>query len=276
METSSEIRIVGVRFHEAGRLYHFDASDHQDVQIGDFVIVETSRGRMLGQVMGVIPSDRADLETTKPVLRPATARDLVMQQVWREKEDEALATCQEKAAQLGGLNNAKFLKAIYNFDGSTLTLLYTVEQQDAERADIKKLKQALRKSFRVRIELRQVGPRDAAKLLGGFGACGESQCCSTFLTEFSPISIRMAKIQGVSLNPSEITGMCGRLRCCLIYENDQYAEAMRHLPKLKKRVQTPYGEGKVVELHPLRGTVIVQIGERHYELQPDEVQALSG
>jgi hypothetical protein len=138
----------------------------------------------------------------------------------------------------------------------------------------------LQRSFRAKVELRQIGPRDVAKLLGGMGACGIPRCCSTFLTDFSPISIKMAKAQGISLNPTEITGMCGRLRCCLIYEYEQYVEARKQLPKRNKRVGTPHGEGKVIDVHPLRDAVTVLVNDTHYlvsreDLIPlDELQAL--
>ncbi len=268
--------VVAVRFNEVGRLYHFDAAEYPDLQVGDFVIVETVRGRMLGEVMALVSPDEVQTEELKPVLRPATARDLILQQTWRAKEDEALAVCQEKASELEGFENVKFMKAIYNFDGGTLTFLYTVEQPGEERTNLKKLRQMLRKSFRTSVKLRQIGPRDAAKMLGGFGACGEARCCSTFLAEFCPISIRMAKVQSISLNPSEITGMCGRLRCCLSYENDLYTEYSRGMPKLRKWVQTPQGEGRVVDRNPLKGTVTVQIGEHRQEFPAEDVKPLSG
>jgi cell fate regulator YaaT (PSP1 superfamily) len=125
------------------------------------------------------------------------------------------------------------------------------------------------------VDLRRIGPRDYAKLLGGYGACGEPRCCSRFICEFSPVSIKMAKTQGVSLNPSDITGLCGRLRCCLLYEHEQYAEASKKMPRRKKRVQTPHGEGKVVDLLPLKGMVVVQIEDRRVEVPVDDVELIS-
>ena len=130
-----------------------------------------------------------------------------------------------------------------------------------QKIDTTVLQKRLQRKFEARIEMRQIGPRDVAKLLGGFGACGITRCCSTFLTDFSPISIKMAKAQGVSLNPSEITGMCGRLRCCLVYEYEQYVEARRQLPRRNKRVGTPHGEGRVLDQLPLRDAVLVEVGE---------------
>jgi len=267
--------VVAVRFNEVGRLYHFNSAGFHDLQVGEFVIVETVRGRMLGEVMARVPPEKATTEGLKPILRRATARDLLMQQTWQAKEDEALAVCREKAREIEEFANAKFLKATYNFDGSALTFLYTIEPPGEEQAGLKKLRKALHKSFRAAIKLRQIGPRDAAKLLGGFGACSADRCCSSFLADFFPVSIRMAKIQSVSLNPSEITGMCGRLRCCLAYENDLYTECARGMPKPKKWVQTPQGEGRVVDRNPLKGTVTVQIGEHRQEFPVDEIQPLT-
>jgi len=125
------------------------------------------------------------------------------------------------------------------------------------------------------VDLRRIGPRDQAKLMGGYGACGELRCCSRFLSEFSPVSIKMAKTQGMSLNPSDITGMCGRLRCCLVYEHEQYAEACQMMPRRKKRVRTPYGEGKVVDLLPLKRMVVVQVEDRRLEVPVEEVELIS-
>jgi cell fate regulator YaaT (PSP1 superfamily) len=194
----------------------------------------------------------------------------MMQQVWREKELDSLIACREKAAEMGGFDGVKFIKAGYNFEGSWLTFSYTSEQH----VDVSKLARSLRKRFRCRVEMRQVGPRDSAKILGGYGACGQPRCCSTFLTEFSPISIKMAKAQGISLNPSEITGMCGRLRCCLVYEYEQYVEARGQLPRVKKRVGTPHGEGKVVDVHPLRDAVTVLVGEQRHLVERADLEPL--
>jgi cell fate regulator YaaT (PSP1 superfamily) len=175
----------------------------------------------------------------------------------------------------------KIISAEYTFDGKRLSFLYSTETE--ERIDLKSLKKALQRTYKQsRVEMRQIGPRDVAKIIGGMGACGmESQCCTTFLTEFSPISIKMAKEQGISLTPSEITGMCGRLRCCLIYEYQQYINARKQLPKRNKRVITPQGEGKVVDIYPLKDSVLVEvegIGREEFgrmDIQPwDEMEAL--
>jgi cell fate regulator YaaT (PSP1 superfamily) len=268
-ETAAD-KIVGVRFHPVGKLYHFSAAGFPELQPGDHVIVETSRGRQLGQVVCFVSPEEAESHRLKTIQAVATPRDLVMRQAWQAKELDALIVCREKAAETDGLEGVKFVKAAYNYDGSLLTFLYTAEQ----KVNADQLRRELRKSFRMRIEMLQIGPRDAAKLLGGYGACGQPRCCSTFLTEFSPISIRMAKAQNVSLNPSEITGMCGRLRCCLIYEHEQYMQARQKLPKSKRRVRTPYGEGKVIEVHPLNDSVTVLVGQQQYEVKREEIEPL--
>jgi cell fate regulator YaaT (PSP1 superfamily) len=267
--------VAGVRFTKVGKLYHFDYSDYPQLEAGEYVIVEMSRGRSMGQVMGFTPAD--DNKTYKPIMRPASARDLVLRQQWEAQEPEALVICRERAHDFGGYDEVKFHAAKYNYDGSRLTFLYSAEN----KVNVNTLWNALNKQFDAQVEMRQIGPRDVAKLLGGYGACGELRCCSTFLTDFSPISIKMAKVQGISLNPSEITGMCGRLRCCLVYEYEQYVEARKQLPKRNKKIGTPLGEGKVIDVQPLADTVMVYIeGEgRHTfhreDLIPlDELRAL--
>lgn len=256
MQAQQQRLIAGVRFTKIGKLYHFDYGEFPEVKAGDYVIVETARGRNMGQIMGFTEGDNQT--DYKPILRPATPRDLVLRQEWEAKQAEALVICREKAAEVGGCEDVKFIEAQYNFDGSVLTFLYTCEQ----KANINNLWSDLKRSFSARVEMRQIGPRDVAKVLGGFGACGELRCCSTFLTDFSPISIKMAKVQGISLNPSEITGMCGRLRCCLVYEYEQYVEARKQLPKRNKRVGTPLGVGKVIDVQPLADTVTVYVEEQ--------------
>ena len=263
-----ERRIAGVHFYPVGKLYYFSSEHLPDLRVGDYVIVETSRGRQLGQIMLFLTPEEDDTEREyKPILRLATPVDLMQQKIWRAREDEALQTCQAKAAALGGLEDAKFVAAQYNYDGSLLTFLFSAE----EKLNTSKLRSTLQRSFKAKVEVRQIGPRDVAKLLGGMGACGLERCCATFLADFSPISIKMAKAQGISLNPSEITGMCGRLRCCLIYEYEQYVEARGKLPKRNKRIGTPYGEGKVIDVHPLRDSVTVLVGEVRHEVPREEI-----
>jgi cell fate regulator YaaT (PSP1 superfamily) len=268
MAASPAGAVVGVRFHAVGKLYHFDSSAYPEVRLGDFVIVETARGRQLGQVMGLIPADRVASDSLKPIKRPATARDLLMRKLYEAKEIEALIICRETAAEMGGFEAVKFVQASYNYDGSLLSFLYTTE----ETINTNHLRRRLAQHFRARLEMRRIGARDAAKMLGEYGACGGPRCCATHLSDFSPISIKMAKAQGISLNPSEITGMCGRLRCCLIYEYEQYVEARRGLPKMNKWVGTPHGEGKVIDINALKGMVTVLVGDTRYEVEREQLQ----
>jgi cell fate regulator YaaT (PSP1 superfamily) len=274
---TEKTNVVGIRFQKLGKLYHFKVKDNRDLEAGDHVIVETKRGQQLGQVIAYVPPNQVHKQKgMRYVQRKANPRDLVMKQVWETKELDALISCREAAGKLG-IKDAKFVKAEFSFDGSWITFHYTTEDKNL---NVNRLKQSLGKSLRTRVEMRLIGPRDVAKIMGGFGACGAPRCCSTFLTEFSPISIRMAKEQGVSLSPQEITGMCGRLRCCLVYEYEQYVEAKKTLPKVGKMIGTPYGEGKVKDVRVLRDSVVVVIdGEwkevfRH-EFEPlDELKAL--
>jgi len=264
--------VVGVRFQKLGKLYHFKiGKHHDDVDPGDYVIVETKRGRQLGQVISFIsPEEMHRQRGMRSIERKANPRDMVMKQVWETKELDALIICREKAASLK-IRDAKFVKAEYSFDGSWLTFHYTTENK---KLDVNRLQQTLGKQFRTKVEMRLIGPRDVAKIMGGYGACGAPRCCSTFLTEFSPISIRMAKAQGISLSPQEITGMCGRLRCCLVYEYEQYVEARKTLPKPGKRVGTPHGEGKVRDVRVLRDSVLVQVEGEYFEVFRHELEPL--
>jgi len=273
--------IVGIRFQRVGKIYHFDASNHRDIQAGDYAVVETSRGRQLGEVVQVVADPQPPQEGAwKAIQRRATPRDLLMRQLWQRKELEATINCRAKTAELK-IKGVKIITSEYSFDGSRLAFLYSTETE--EKIDLRAVRNAMQRTYpRTRVEMRQIGPRDVAKLLGGMGACGlETRCCSTFLTEFSPISIKMAKDQGISLTPSEITGMCGRLRCCLVYEYEQYVEARKYLPKRGKRVGTPRGEAKVLDIFPLKDTALVEFDEggiaefKRLELEPwDELEAL--
>lgn len=270
--------VVGVRFQKLGKLYHFRLTESEvGIDPGDHVIVETKRGRQLGQVIAHVEPNRVDRRRgLKAIERKATPRDLVMKQVWEQKELDALITCREQAANIG-IVGVKFVKAEYSFDGNRLTLLYATENK---KLDIRPLRRNLRRIYRSRVEMLMIGPRDVAKILGGHGACGHPRCCSTFLTEFSPVSIRMAKAQGVSLSPQEITGMCGRLRCCLVYEFEQYVQAKKQLPKYGKVIGTPYGEGRVKDVRVLRDSVVVDVDGEYkevfrHEFEPlDELRAL--
>ncbi|MEA4906786.1 MAG: stage 0 sporulation protein [Chloroflexi bacterium] len=273
--------VVGVRFSKVGKIYHFDASNVPDIKTGDSVVVETSRGWQLGQVAQLVPTPAPPPDGSwKQVDRKASPRDLMMRMNWQQKEMAVVVNCKARAKELR-LVGIKIVGAEYSFDGTRLSILFSSESED--KVELKSLRQDMQKLYSPsQVELRQIGPRDVAKIIGGMGACGlESRCCSKFLTDFSSISIRMAKEQEISLTPTEITGMCGRLRCCLIYEYEQYVEARKGLPKKNKRVVTPQGEGKVVEIIPLRHVVVVdlpEVGRREFtreELEPaDELERL--
>jgi len=231
--------IIGVRFTKVGKIYHFDTSAVPDVGLGEHVIVDTSRGKHLGEVVQIVMDAPEKPEGGwRSVERRATPRDLLLLQSWQTKQTEAMINCRARVSELG-LGGVKIVSAEYNFDGSRLAFLFSTESE--EKVDLKSLKKDMHNLYpNCQIELRQIGPRDVAKIIGGMGACGlETRCCSKFLTDFSPISIKMAKDQGISLTPNEITGMCGRLRCCLVYEYEQYVEARKQLPKRNKRVVTP-------------------------------------
>ena len=263
--------IVGLRFQPIGKMYHFDASNFKGIQPGDYVVVETSRGTQLGQIVNFVDNpDRNIVAGLKSIMRIATPQDLLVRQQWERRELEALDDCREKVSEIG-LSDVQIVSAEFSLDGRRLLFVYSSEE--GEKTDLKSLRRTLQRAYQQsRVEMHLVGPRDVAKALGGMGACGlECRCCSAFLTEFNPISIKMAKEQGISLTPSEITGMCGRLRCCLVYEYEQYVEARKQLPKRGKSVSTPKGNGKVYDVNPLKGAVIVELeqGGQHEFLRED-------
>jgi cell fate regulator YaaT (PSP1 superfamily) len=262
--------IYGIRFSKIGKIYHFDASHLEEIKIGEHVIVETARGRQIGEVVQQIANPvRPPDGNWKPVERRASAADLLLRQTWVQKQTAAMIECRARASELK--LTVKIVAAEYSFDGSRLTLMFATENDEKdEKVDLKSLRKDMQKTFsETQVDMRQIGPRDVAKMLGGMGACGlETRCCSKFLTEFSPISIKMAKEQGISLTPSEITGMCGRLRCCLIYEYEQYVAARKELPKRNKRVISPEGEGKVIDVYPLRNAVLVELPAKNPQERP--------
>ena len=274
-KSSNEKYIVGLRFQQVGKIYHFDASNTRDLIPGDYAVVETSRGRQLGKMIYVVENPDSNTNgSLKPVLRRATPQDLVLKQSWEKKEAEVLVNCQNKAVELG-YTDLKIIVAEFSFDGSRLAFLYSCEE--GEKTDLKSLRRAIQRLYpQIHIDMHLIGPRDVAKIMGGMGVCGlKERCCSLFLTDFSPISIKMAKEQTISLTPTEITGMCGRLRCCLVYEYEQYVEARKLLPKRGKRVQTTLGDGKIIDVIPLKIAVIVEMdsGGQH-EFTAAEVQLL--
>ncbi len=252
---------VGVRFKPAGKAYYFDPAG-LELKVGDRVVVETSRGQEVGRVV-VAPQEMPAEDVSsplKPVLRLAEPEEIDRARAYEEKEREAMQECSRLIKRLG--LPMKLLAAEYSLDGHHLTFFFSA----AERVDFRQLVRELASRFKVRVELRQVGARDEAKILGGYGRCGRELCCCSFLSEFAPISIRMAKEQNLPLNPMKISGVCGRLLCCLSYENEQYREASARLPKLRQTVYTPMGAGRVIGTDPLREMVQVEI-EGHLPVQ---------
>ena len=259
--------IVGVRFKRAGKVYYF-APAGIDLEVNDYVVVETTRGLELGQVV-ISPKQVLDSDVNsplKPVVRKAEPEDFERAQELEAKEREALTECGKLIDKFN--LPMKLLSAEYNLDGSRLTFHFSA----AERIDFRELVRELANRLKVRVEMRQMGPRDEAKLIGGCGRCGRPLCCASFLGEFAPVSIRMAKEQGLPLNPMKISGCCGRLMCCLIYESEQYRLMKEKLPREGQQVSTAMGVAKVVGTSPLKETVLVQLeSEATVELPLSEV-----
>ena len=260
--------IVGIRFKKAGRVYYFDP-EGIELEVNDYVVVETTRGLELGHVVIAPKQVLANEVTTplKPIMRKAEPEDIRRAQELEEREEEALIECGKLIAKLN--LSMKLLSAEYNLDGSRLTFFFSA----AERVDFRELVRELTNRFKVRVELRQVGPRDEAKLIGGFGRCGRPLCCTSFLSDFAPVSIRMAKAQDLPLSPMKISGVCGRLLCCLGYESEQYQAMKDKLPKEGQRVSTAMGVATVVGSNPLKETVLVELeSEATVELPLSEIK----
>jgi cell fate regulator YaaT (PSP1 superfamily) len=255
-ETQAEnvVVVVGIRFRPAGRIYSFDPQG-QTFSNGQYVIVETVRGIEAGRV--VIASKKVALsdlsDPLKPVLRLATEDELRMMLSFKSKEKEALVQCAERVKEHA--LPMKLVESEYTFDGSRLTFYFTAD----ERVDFRALVRDLAATFRTRIELRQIGARDQAKLQGGLGPCGKTLCCSSWITEFGVISIKMAKEQGLPLNPAKISGVCGRLLCCLSYENENYVQAKQSMPQVGAVLRTASGPGRVVSVNVPRNSVEVML-----------------
>jgi cell fate regulator YaaT (PSP1 superfamily) len=246
--------VVGIRFKRAGRVYYFDPAD-VELAVNDYVVVKTSRGLELGQVV-IAPEQVMDSELEEPlkqVVRKAEAEDIEQARELEAKGAEALVECGKWIDKLK--LPMKLLSAEYNLSGSRLTVFFSA----AERVDFRELVKELANHFKVRVELRQVGPRDGAKLVGGFGRCGRPLCCGSFLDEFAPVSIRMAKEQDLPLNPMKISGVCGRLMCCLGYEAEVYRAMRDKLPKKGQQVSTSKGMASVAAINPLKETVTVEL-----------------
>ena len=244
--------IVGIRFNANGKIYDFDPAEMQFLP-GDKVMVETSRGIELGEVARANREMKEPREGIKPVLRRATPDDLARAEQNAKKAREAMQICQERIAAHN--LEMKLVDAEYAFDNSKITFNFTAEG----RVDFRNLVKDLASTLHTRIELHQIGVRDEAKKLGGIGICGQPFCCSRFLKEFQPVSIKMAKEQGLSLNPTKISGSCGRLMCCLKYEQDAYEELNKLSPKVGATVMTPEGRGVVTESNILTGKVKVRL-----------------
>ena len=248
------IEVIGVRFKSVGKVYFFDPNQIS-FRVGDRAIVETTRGIECGEV--VMPNrEVADDKIVKPlkaVIRAATAEDLARVEENRRKEKEAFRICLKKIADHG--LGMKLIDVEYTFDNNKVLFYFTADG----RVDFRELVKDLASVFRTRIELRQIGVRDEAKMLGGLGVCGKPFCCSTFLGDFQPVSIKMAKEQGLSLNPTKISGTCGRLMCCLKYEQEAYEDLLRKTPKTGAYVSTPDGNGVVDDANLLTGLLKVRL-----------------
>ena len=246
--------VIGVRFKEVGKVYYFDPN-HLKLKQDTVVIVETSRGIECGRV-AIANKEVPDEEIVHPlkkVIRVATKDDMRKLEENARKEKEALKICEQKIAEHG--LEMKLVDVEYTFDNSKILFYFTADG----RVDFRALVKDLASVFRTRIELRQIGVRDESKMLGGLGVCGRPFCCSSFLGEFHPVSIKMAKEQGLSLSPTKISGTCGRLMCCLKYEQEAYSDLLKHTPKVGAIVKTPLGRGLVVESNLLTRTLKVKM-----------------
>lgn len=248
--------VVGVRFKKAGKVYYFDPND-LNLSADDGVIVETSRGIEYGTVVigsREVPEEEV-VGSLKKVLRRANDEDYEQLQANLEKGKKAFAICLEKIATHG--LPMKLVDVEQTFDGNKIIFYFTADG----RIDFRELVKDLASIFRTRIELRQIGVRDEAKMIGGLGCCGRELCCSMWLSDFASVSIRMAKDQNLSLNPTKISGICGRLMCCLKFENDAYEQAKEIFPEPGKRVTTPDGDGRVTGINIFKQTVNVELRE---------------
>ena len=246
--------VVGVRFKEVGKIYFFDPGE-DTYKAGEMVIVETARGVECGEIASGNKqvAEEEIVHPLKSIIRRATEADLKKLEKNHELEERAFSIAEKKIAE--HKLEMKLVNVEYTFDGSKVLFYFTADG----RVDFRALVKDLASVFRTRIELRQIGVRDEAKMLGGLGVCGKEFCCSRFLGEFQPVSIKMAKEQGLSLSPVKISGTCGRLMCCLKYEQEAYTDLLRNTPKYGAIVKTPQGKGTVVEVSLLTGTLKVKM-----------------
>ena len=264
--------VIGIKFKPEGRVYFFDP-DGQTLNVGDYVIVETARGTECGTVAEANKnvSDDKIVKPLKKMLRRASEDDIKRMQQNREKEKQAFSVCEEMI--LSHKLEMKLVDVEYSFDGSKILFYFTADG----RVDFRELVKDLAANFHTRIELRQIGVRDEAKMLGGIGICGQPFCCSRFLDDFQPVSIKMAKEQGLSLNPTKISGSCGRLMCCLKYEQDAYDYLWSFTPRVGWSVKTPSGDGTVVDSNPITGALSVRLFDSEaapIKTHRDEVKVL--
>lgn len=248
------VKVIGVRFQNAGKLYFFDPGSYWPTA-GDFVIVETTRGVEFGEVVTGV-KEIADDQLTAPlkqVIRIANAQDVQHAKDNERAEKEAYGICQQKIAD--HKLDMKLVSVEYTFDNNKILFYFTANG----RVDFRALVKDLASVFKTRIELRQIGVRDEAKMLGGLGPCGRPICCGTFLGDFQPVSIKMAKEQNLSLNPTKISGVCGRLMCCLKYEQEAYQDLLRTTPKVGALVSTPDGKGTVTEQNLLTRKLTIRL-----------------
>ena len=248
--------LVQVRLREAGKMSYFSTGGLK-FNVGDYVIVEQDRGLEYGQVVSE-PETVLDTEVEKPlrkIIRKTNPWDHHQIEKNKKKSKELMQLCDKKIAE--HRLSMKLVEAEYSFDRSKIIFYFTAEG----RIDFRNLVKDLANIFKARIELKQIGVRDEARLMGGYGPCGKELCCAKFLKDFEPVTIRMAKDQNLPLNPTKISGLCGRLMCCLSYENETYKELMKNLPKIGQEIKTEKGKGKVVALNPLKKSVTVEIAD---------------
>ena len=259
--TTDPVEVVDIQFRPGQKIYYFDPAGIT-CQAGDHVIIDTARGAEYGTCVGgnhTIPAKDV-VAPLRPVLRIATAHDEKIASENHAKEKRAYEVCLQKIAEHG--LDMQLVSAEVAFDGSKILFFFTAD----ERVDFRELVKNLASVFHTRIELRQIGVRDKAKMVGGLGICGRPFCCASFLDDFQPVSIKMAKTQNLSLNPTKISGTCGRLMCCLKYEQDAYEDLIRTSPKIESFVDTPDGRGTVIEVDLLRQRVKVKMEERPEEI----------
>lgn len=264
------LKVIGVRFKKAGKIYYFDPQD-LNVEKDSYVIVETARGIEFGQcVIGEKMIDESEIiAPLKTVIRVADENDIAKHKENKEKEEEALRICTEKIWD--HKLDMKLIDVEYTFDNNKVIFYFTADG----RVDFRELVKDLATIFKTRIELRQIGVRDEAKSIGGLGPCGRSLCCSSWLGDFQPVSIKMAKDQSLSLNPTKISGICGRLFCCLKYEHDVYVEAIEKVPPVGAIVKVDGNKGKIIETNPLLEQAKVEFNDKTIRVcMKDEIKVL--